>query len=99
MSFGDVMDEKRETIELVLSLVNKFGLENKGSLFVLSDKDLSKNYELLYPDLFSGRSLNIRNSAVRLVLEKLADLDGAFILNYKGEILAYGAKIKKQKCF
>lgn len=98
MSFGDNM-EKKETIELVLSLANKFALEKKGSLFVLSDIDLTKNYELLYPDLFSGRNLNIRNSAVRLIMEKLADLDGAFILNYKGEILTYGAKIKKTKVF
>lgn len=98
MSFGEIM-EKKETIELVLSLANKFALEKKGSLFVLSDIDLTKNYELLYPDLFSGRNLNVRNNAVRLIMEKLADLDGAFILNYKGEILAYGAKIKKTKVF
>jgi hypothetical protein len=98
MNFGEVM-EKKETIELVLSLANKFALEKKGSLFVLSDNNISKNYELLYPDLFSGRNLNIRNNAVRLIMEKLADLDGAFILNYKGEILAYGAKIKKTKVF
>ena len=98
MNFGEIM-EKKETIELVLSLANKFALEKKGSLFVLSDNNISKNYELLYPDLFSGRNLNIRNNAVRLIMEKLADLDGAFILNYKGEILAYGAKIKKTKVF
>jgi hypothetical protein len=98
MNFGEIMDMK-ETIEIVLSLANKFALEKKGSLFIITDKDMSKQYDLLYPDLFSNRDINIKNNAVRIVIEKLADLDGAFIIDTKGKIIAYGAKIKKTKVF
>jgi len=98
MNFGEIMDMK-ETIEIVLGLANKFALEKKGSLFIITDKDMSKQYDLLYPDLFSNRDINIKNNAVRIVIEKLADLDGAFIIDTKGKIIAYGAKIKKTKVF
>ena len=90
---------KKDTIKLILSIVNQYASENKGSLFVITKNDLSKYYDLLYPDLFSGKNINIKNKETQIVLEKLADLDGAFIINEDGKIIAYGAKLKKTKVF
>ena len=90
---------KKETIKIVLGLANKLALERKGSLFIITDYDISKEYDLLYPDLFSGKNINIKDKGAQIVLEKLADLDGAFIISYTGKIIAYGAKIKKTKVF
>jgi hypothetical protein len=90
---------KKETIEIVLKLVNKFATEKKGSLFVISKNDVSKYYDQLYPDLFSGKNINIKEKETQILLEKLADLDGAFVINEDGKILVYGAKLKKTKVF
>ncbi len=90
---------KKDTIEIVLKLVNKFAIEKKGSLFIISKTDISKYYEQLYPDLFAGKNINIKAKETQILLEKLADLDGAFVINEEGKILAYGAKLKKTKVF
>lgn len=90
---------KKQTIEAVLSLVNKYASEKKGSLFIITKNNISKNYEQLYPDLFSGKDICIKDKETQIVVDVLADLDGAFVISETGRIITYGAKIKLTKVF
>lgn len=87
---------KEQTIEIVLRLVNSYGLKKKGSLFVITNNSkIFSNYETLYPDLFSNKYINIERREVQTLLNYLSDMDGAIILKEDGLIIDYGAKIKQ----
>jgi len=90
---------KKDTLKIVLSLVNKYASEKKGSLFIITKNDLSKSYDLLYPDLFSDKNINIKDKETQIVIDALADLDGAFVISETGKVITYGAKLKKTKVF
>jgi len=91
--------KKKDTIEYVLSLANKYALEKKGSLFIITKKNISRYYEQLYPDLFSDKNISIKDKETQIVIDVLANLDGAFIIDETGRVVTYGAKIKKTKVF
>lgn len=93
------MMNKKDTLKIVLSLVNKYASEKKGSLFIITKNDLSKSYDLLYPDLFSDKNINIKDKETQIVIDALADLDGAFVISETGKVITYGAKLKKTKVF
>ncbi len=87
--------KKEDTIEQVLEMVNKFALEKKGSLFVITNNtNIHKYYERLYPDLFSNKDINLKCKETRILLSVLTDLDGAIIITEEGKIIDYGAKLK-----
>lgn len=83
--------------ENVLELAKEVGKDKgHGALFVIADKgNFKRKYELLYPQLFDKK--NISEKGMIEVLYKLATLDGAILFSRKGDILAYGARIKRSK--
>lgn len=67
-----------------------------GALFVIAPKSTFKGkYELLYPQVSSRVKIN--SKGFDEVVYKLAELDGAFLVSDRGELVAFGARIKKSK--
>jgi hypothetical protein len=91
----DPIDIEKGVAKILVDIAMEFGREKKGSMFVIAETDIKKYYKLLYPDLFTGKKVNIRDKSAVTLLKTLADLDGAIILNNEGDILAYGAEITK----
>jgi len=89
------MDKK--IITEVTSMANDMAKKKKGSFFIITKQDLSKKYELLYPDLFKDKKINIKDKETKTLLLYLSEMDGAIIISDSGLVLAYGAKIKKTK--
>jgi len=91
----DEIDIEKGVVKVLVDIAMEFGREKKGSMFVITQSDISKYYKLLYPDLFSGRKVNIHDKSAEIVVKKLADLDGGIIIDEDGNIIAYGAEITK----
>ena len=89
------IDIEKGVLKILVDMSMEFGREKKGSMFVVTQSDIKKYYKLLYPDLFTGRNINIHDKSAEIVVKTLADLDGATILDEEGNILAYGAQITK----
>ena len=86
----------KEVVKLLIDIALEFGQEKRGSFFIVTNKDISKHYKLLYPDLFSKVDINIKDKDARTVIKKLAELDGAIIVDDDGKIITYGAEITKK---
>ena len=90
------MVKKKEVYEKILLLASNIVKQKKGALFIIADKNkIRRHYDLLFPQLIQGH--NISEDGVIKVLENLAVLDGAVIISPSGELIAYGARIKKSK--
>ncbi|MEM2956401.1 MAG: DNA integrity scanning protein DisA nucleotide-binding domain protein [Candidatus Pacearchaeota archaeon] len=88
--------KKREVYKIVLEIAKNIAKQKKGAMFLITDKNSIKNhYNLLYTKLISGNYLS--DPGCIKVIEKLATLDGAVIISPQGEILEYGARLKKAK--
>ncbi len=87
----------KNTISKVMILVNEMAKNKKGSFFVITKDDISKRYDLLYPDLFKDKNFNVKDKETQTLLLYLSEMDGAIIIKDDGKVLAYGAKIKKTK--
>lgn len=87
----------KKTIAQVTALVNEMANKKMGSFFIITKRDISKEYERMYPDLFSHRKINIKDKETQTLLLALAGLDGAIVINNDGFVIDYGAKIKKTK--
>lgn len=88
---------KKETIAQVMELTTEMAKDRKGSFVVLTKKDISSKYELLYPDLFKGKNINLKDKETKTLIKHLLLMDGAVVMDYTGKIITYGAKIKKTK--
>jgi len=93
------IEMEKEIVKFVLEISMEFGQEKKGSFFVITDRDIKKHYKLLYPDLFNGKDINIKQKEATRLLKKLAELDGAIILSDNGKIINYGAEIIKTSVY
>lgn len=88
--------KKQKVYEQALNLAKNIAKLNKGTLIIIGPKEKFKNtYQNLYPKLIKG--YNLEEKGIQTVLEKLATLDGAILLSDNGEVITYGAKIKKSK--
>lgn len=87
----------KKTISQVTALVNEMANKKKGSFFIITKQDISKKYELLYPDLFSKKKINIKEKETQTLLLALAELDGAIVISDSGDVITYGVKVKKTK--
>ncbi len=87
----------KNTISQVMILVNEMAKKKKGSFFVITKNDISKKYDILYPDLFKGKDFNIKDKETQTLLLYLSEMDGAIIVNDDGKVVCYGAKIKRTK--
>ena len=88
--------DKFKVYETVMHISKKIARSKEGALFVIAPKkDFNKKYELLFPQVMNKK--NIKQKGMEKVLEKLAILDGAVLISDKGELIAYGAKLKHSK--
>ncbi len=87
----------KETIKNVMSIVTEMAKSREGSFFIITKADIKSEYENLYPELFDTKKVNIEKPEARTLLLKLSELDGAIIVDNGGNVLAYGAKIKRTK--
>ena len=83
----------KEITKILLDIAVDFGKKGKGSFFVITNSDISKHYCNLYPDLFGDKDISIRDKETLPLIKKLAELDGAIIVNKDGKIITYGAEI------
>ncbi len=89
------MDVEKEGIyNKLIKIAQSLAERKKGGLFVIAPKyQVRGEFECLYPQLVGPYSIHAKGATA--VLEKLCELDGACILSDDGEILAYGARIRK----
>jgi len=88
--------DKHSVYEKILSIAKRIARSKDGALFVITNpKKFEKTYDVLYPQLLTKHFLN--EEGIEKVIEKLATLDGAVLIGENGEIVAYGAKIKRSK--
>jgi len=89
------MEKTIEEIEqIILKIAIEIAKSGDGALFVIGD---NINYERLMNHKIS--ELNISDEGAEKVLKGLAVIDGAVIINTKGELVDYGAMIKNVKAF
>lgn len=89
------MDVK-EIYENLLPIARTIAQNKHGALFIIGPRrKLKKNHDLMFPSLVEGFSL--KEPGMEKVLLKLATLDGAVMISDSGELLAYGAKLKRSK--
>jgi len=91
------LKDTKKTIAEVMLLVTEMAKQKKGSFFIIATKDISSKYERLYPELFSGKNINIKDKAARTLILTLSLMDGAIVFDNSGKVLDYGVKIKKTK--
>jgi hypothetical protein len=89
------LDIEKGVLKVIVDMAMEFGKEKKGSMFVITQSDIQKYYKLLYPDLFSGKKVNIHDKSAEILVKTLSNMDGAIILDEDGNIIAYGAEITK----
>ena len=79
---------EQEILKVAIDVAKK----GEGALFVIGTK---VNYERLLKQKFT--SFNILEKGSRKILTSLAMIDGAVIIDKKGNVKAYGAMIKKTR--
>ena len=88
--------KKEEVYNFLLDISKEIAKKKSGALFVISDnKYFDDLYEPLYPQAIANTSI-FQKGAKELIV-KLAELDGAFLVNEEGVLHAFGARILKSK--
>lgn len=87
-------DRIQEIEEKIIKIAIEIAKSGEGALFVIGEK---VNYERLIKKKFTN--LNIFEKGAEKILKGLAVIDGAMIFNKKGDLIDYGALIKKSKPF
>jgi len=85
--------KKKEIQKLLIDIAVKIAKQGKGCLFVIKENGVK--YDLLFEKDIKG--FDIFKNERRL--EVLALIDGACIIDKKGNLIAYGANIKNVKSF
>lgn len=86
----------REIYEHIFPIARQIARNKGGALFIVGAKrKLKRNHELMFPEMIGGYSL--KEPGIGKVLVKLATLDGAVLISDHGDILAYGAKLKRSR--
>ncbi len=85
---------KEEVYHAVLAMAKDIARKNLGALFIIAPKHQFRDtYEPLYPELIRGHFIS--EKGIGIIVEKLAELDGAFLVSEEGELVTFGARIKK----
>lgn len=79
--------------EAVLDIVIHVARGGDGCLIVIGKLSEGRDYVCHFPDIFSKRKFNIFDKGMKEVLNHLARIDGAVIIDPNGRIRAYGARI------
>ncbi len=86
--------KKEGVYNFILEIAKNLAEQKKGTLFIVAPKNKFKNtHDCLYPQLISGHS--IFDKGAKELIQKLAELDGAFLIADNGELITYGARIKR----
>ncbi|MFA5020433.1 MAG: DNA integrity scanning protein DisA nucleotide-binding domain protein [Candidatus Pacearchaeota archaeon] len=80
--------------EILLKISIEIAKSGEGALFVIGNK---VEYSNLIKHKFG--KLNVFQKGAEKILKGLAVIDGAVIINTKGELIAYGVMIKKARPF
>jgi DNA integrity scanning protein DisA with diadenylate cyclase activity len=84
----------QEIEELIIKIALEIAKSGEGCLFVIGE---DVKYESLIKKKFT--KLNIFEKGAEKILKGLAVIDGAIVLDRKGNLIAYGALIKNTKAF
>ena len=84
----------KEIEEKILKISIEIAREGNGALFIIGD---NVKYEKLIRHKFG--KLNIFDSGAEKILKGLAIIDGAIIINLKGNLIEYSALIKNTRPF
>jgi len=88
--------DRNEVYKILLPIAKEIARQKEGALFVIGPKNkFRRKYETMFPQLITKKKLN--EAGMEKVLFKLATLDGAVLISNNGEVMAYGAKIKKSR--
>jgi DNA integrity scanning protein DisA with diadenylate cyclase activity len=80
--------------EKILEVAIEIARKGEGALFVIGDK---VNYASLVDQKI--KKFSVFDEGARKMLVSLGTIDGAVIISTKGDVVAYGAMIKKAKPF
>lgn len=97
-NFEDI-DVEKDIVKLLIDMAMEFGQDKKGSFFIVTSRNLKNEYTWLYTNILEETKVNVKNKRMLPLIQKLAELDGAIIVDDKGYLLAYGAQIKKTKIY
>ena len=88
--------KKQEVYNQILDFSKTISNKKEGALFVIAKDNKFKGlYEKLYPQIIDHA--NIFEKGAKELILKLAELDGAFLIDNKGNIIAFGTRITKSK--
>jgi len=100
-TLGRKSDPRKDTVKACMDIA--FQNTDSGSLFVIELNDRKKNqyYTKVFETINSetGRPLSVKNDSDMHVLAHLAKLDGAMIIDSKGEMKEFGATLKNENTF
>lgn len=85
---------RKKIEEKILNIAVHLAKEGEGALFVIGDK---VDYSILIKQ--KVKDFNIFDRKAEKILKSVAAVDGAVIINKEGNVLAYGAMIRKTKPF
>lgn len=86
---SELENVQEQAIEIAVEVAKK----GEGCLLVVGD---TNSFETHFPNLFSGKKFSIFQKGMDKVLTQLAVIDGAVIIDQKGKVRAYGARVTKQ---
>lgn len=93
------IDIEKDLVKLVIDIAMEFGQEKKGSFFIITNRNIKKYYSWLYTNILEKTRVKINNKRMLPLVKKLAELDGAIIIDEDGFLAAYGAQINKIKLY
>jgi hypothetical protein len=91
------IDLEKKIVKLIIDIAMEFGQEKKGSFFVITNRNLKPYYSWLYTNILEKTRVKVNDKRILPLIKKLAELDGAIIIDEDGYLCAYGAQIKKIK--
>lgn len=80
---------QKECIEIAMEVAR----QGSGALIVIGK---TKHFKVLFPNFFENSKISVLEKGMEKVLVKLAQIDGALMVNPNGIVKAYGALITKQ---
>ncbi len=79
--------------EICIDVAMEVARNGKGCLIVVGDTD---SYNTHFPNFFEKSKTTIFDDGMQKVLVKLAEIDGAIVVDSKGRVKAYGARVTRQ---
>ena len=78
--------------QVCLAIATDVALKGEGCLIVVGK---TNSYSELFPNFFEKSNSNVLDKGMDKVLVQLAQIDGAIVVDPKGEVQAYGVRVTK----